>query len=189
MAWTLLALTAAMFAVGVAALTADHIDRWTRDTHGSASMVVYLGEGVDEARATALAVELGKLPGIERAQLVPAAQSAARLQQALGADSALLEGVELAGLPASVEVTLAPGVRDVIAMSPTLRALKGSPAVDDIIVEDGGSERIAGTPRRHRPPRARACSGNGCRRRSEWPTRARSPAARRSPRPSGTRRG
>jgi cell division transport system permease protein len=145
MAWTLLALTAAMFAVGVAALTADHIDRWTRDTHGSASMVVYLGEGVDEARATALAVELGKLPGIERAQLVPAAQSAARLQQALGADSALLEGVELAGLPASVEVTLAPGVRDVIAMSPTLRALKGSPAVDDIIVEDGGSERIAGT--------------------------------------------
>lgn len=145
MAWTLLALTAAMFAVGVAALTADHVDRWTRDTRGSASMVVYLGEGVDEARATALALELAKLPGIEHAQLVPASQSAARLQQALGADSALLEGVELASLPASVEVTLAPGVRDVIAMSPTLRALKGSPAVDDIIVEDGGSERVAGT--------------------------------------------
>lgn len=143
--WTLLALTAAMFAVGVAALTADHVDRWTRDTRGSASMVVYLGEGVDEAHASALAAELAKLPGIEHAQLVPAAQSAARLQQALGADSALLDGVELASLPASVEVTLAPGVRDVIAMSPTLRALKGSPAVDDIIVEDGGSERIAGT--------------------------------------------
>jgi cell division transport system permease protein len=134
-----------MFAVGVAALTADHVDRWTRDRHGSASMVVYLGEGVDEARATALAAELVKLPGIERAELVPSSQSAARLQQALGADSALLEGVELASLPASVEVTLAPGMRDVIAMSPTLRALKGSPGVDDIIVEDGGSERIAGT--------------------------------------------
>lgn len=145
MAWTLLALTAAMFAVGLAALTADHVDRWTRDRHGSASMVVYLGESVDEPRASALALELAKLPGIERAELVPAAQSAARLQQALGADSALLEGVELASLPASVEVTLAPGMRDVIAMSPTLRALKGSPAVDDIIVEDGGSERMVGT--------------------------------------------
>ncbi len=143
--WTLLALTAAMVAVGVAALAADHVDRWTRDRHGTASMVVYLGEGVDEARANALAVELAKLPGIERAELVPAVQSAARLQQALGADSALLEGVELSSLPASVEVTLAPGMRDVIAMSPTLRALKGSPAVDDIIVEDGGSERLAST--------------------------------------------
>lgn len=145
MVWTLIALTAALFAVGVAALAADHVDRWTRDRHGTASMVVYLGEGVDEARATALAAELAKLPGIEHAELVPAAQSAARLQQSLGADSALLEGIELASLPASVEVTLAPGMRDVIAMSPTLRALKGSAAVDDIIVEDGGSERIAST--------------------------------------------
>lgn len=143
--WTLLALTAAMFAVGIALLAAEHVDRWTRGRHGNASMVVYLGEGVDEARASALAVELAKLPGIVRAELVPAVQSAARLQQALGADSALLEGVELASLPASVEVTLAPGMRDVIAMSPTLRALEGSPAVDDIIVEDGGSERLAAT--------------------------------------------
>lgn len=143
--WTLLALTASLFAVGLAVLTADHIDRWTRGTHGSASMVVYLGEGVDEAHATALASELAKLPGIERAVLVPAAQSAARLQQALGADSALLEGVELQSLPASVEVTLAPGVRDVIAMSPTVRALRGSPAVDDIVVEDAGGERAADT--------------------------------------------
>jgi cell division transport system permease protein len=140
--WTLVALTAAMFAVGIAALAADHVDRWTRDRHGSASMVVYLGEGIDETRAQALAVELAKLRGIERAELVPAAQSAARLQQALGADSALLEGIELSSLPASVEVTLAPGMRDVIAMSPTLRALEGSPAVDDIVVEDGGSERL-----------------------------------------------
>jgi len=143
--WTILALTAALFAVGVAGLAADHLERWTIGRHGSASMVVYLGESVDEARASALAAELAKLPGIERAELVPAAQSAARLQKALGADSALLEGIELASLPASVEVTLAPGMRDVIAMSPTLRALEGSPSVDDIIVEDGGSEKLVAT--------------------------------------------
>jgi cell division transport system permease protein len=143
--WTLLAVTAALFAIGIAALAADHVDRWTRVARGGASMVVYLGDGVAEAQAAALATELTKLPGVERAELVPAAESAARLQQALGADSALLEGVDLAGLPASVEVTLAPGVRDVIAMSPTVRALRGTPGVDDIIVEDAGSERMAGT--------------------------------------------
>lgn len=143
--WTVLALTAALFAVGVAALTAIHVEKWTTAPRLSASMVVYLGDGVDDSQAQALAAELGKLPGVERAELVAAADSAARLQQALGADSALLEGVELASLPASVEVTLAPGVRDVIAMSPTMRALRGTPGVDDVVVEDAGAERVATT--------------------------------------------
>jgi cell division protein FtsX len=143
--WTMLALTAAWFAVGVAMLTALHVERWTRAPRLGASMVVYLADGVDEAQARALAVELAKLRGVERAELVSAADSAQRLQQALGADSALLEGVELASLPASVEVTLVPGVRDVIAMSPTVRALRGAPGVDDVIVEDAGAERLAGT--------------------------------------------
>ena len=143
--WTMVALTAALFAAGVAIVTALHVERWTAAPRLGASMVVYLGDGVDEARAQALALELAKMPGVERAELVAAADTAARLQQALGADSALLEGVELASLPASVEVTLAPGMRDVIAMSPTVRALRGTPGVDDVIVEDGGAERTLGT--------------------------------------------
>jgi cell division protein FtsX len=143
--WTMLALTAALFAVGVAGLTALHVEAWTRAPRLGASMVVYLGDGIEEANAQSLAAELAKLPGVERAELVTAADSAARLQQALGADSQLLEGVELASLPASVEVTLAPGVRDVIAMSPTVRALRGTPGVDDVIVEDAGADKVAGT--------------------------------------------
>ncbi|HEY5925173.1 MAG TPA: permease-like cell division protein FtsX [Kofleriaceae bacterium] len=141
----MLALTAALFAVGIAGLTAVHVEQWTRAPRLGASMVVYLGDGVDEAQAQGLAGELAKLPGVERAELITAGESAARLQQSLGADSALLEGVELASLPASVEVTLAPGVRDVIAMSPTVRSLRGTPGVDDVIVEDAGAERVAGT--------------------------------------------
>ncbi len=143
--WTMLAVSAAFFVLATSGLVAQHVDRWTRATHGGASMVVYLGEGVDEARARILAADLAKLPGVERSELVPATESAARLQQALGADAALLEDVELASLPASVEVTLAPGVRDVIAMSPTVRALRGTPGVDDIVLEDAGSERVAAT--------------------------------------------
>lgn len=143
--WTMLALTAALFAVGLAGLAALHVESWTSAPRLGASMVVYLGDGVDEARAQGLAAELAKLPGVERAELVTATDSAARLQQALGADAALLDGVELASLPASVEVTLAPGVRDVIAMSPTVRALRGTPGVDDVVVEDGGADRVIGT--------------------------------------------
>lgn len=141
--WTLLALTCALFAVGVAAVAADNVDRWAQRPGRGASMVVYLGEDVEPGRADSLLGELTKLPGVERAELVPSTESARRLQLALGADDALLDGVDLASLPASVEVTLAPGVRDVVAMSPTVRALRGVPGVADVVVEDAQDDRIA----------------------------------------------
>jgi cell division protein FtsX len=137
--WTLLALSSAMFVAGIAALTALAIDRFAAAHPGeSGNMVVYLGDGVDESRANALVMELRGLRGVEHAELVSAAESANRLRRALGSDPALLDGVDVASLPASVEVRLAPGVRDVVAMSPTLRALRGAPGVDDIVVDATG---------------------------------------------------
>lgn len=141
--WTLLALTCALFAAGISAVAADNVDRWAQRPGEGATMVVYLGEGVADARAQELMTELRALPGVEHAELVPPAESARRLQQALGADTSLLEGVELGSLPASVEVTLSPGVRDVVAISPTVRALRGAEGVDGVIVEDGGDDRMA----------------------------------------------
>lgn len=141
--WTQLALTSALFAVGIAAVAADNVDRWARRPAAGASMIVYLGEGVEEVRAHELVAELRALAGVERAELIAPAESARRLQQALGSDTALLEGVDLGSLPSSVEVTLAPGVRDVVAMSPTVRALRGAPGVDEVVVEDGGDDRVA----------------------------------------------
>jgi cell division transport system permease protein len=142
--WTLLALSCALFAVAIAATAATAIDRFAAAHPGSdGNMVVYLGEGVSEARATALVRELRALRGVVRAELVSGAESASRLSRALGSDPALLDGVDLASLPASVEVALAPGVREVVAMSPTVRALRGAPGVADVVVTDDEDERIA----------------------------------------------
>ena len=143
--WTTLALTCALFAVAVAGVAAASVDQWSADRPGSsASMVVYLGEGTTEARAQALVGELRAIRGVERAELVPATESARRLVTSLGSDAALLEGIDVAALPASVEVMLAPGVRDVVAMSPTVRALRGAPGVAEVIVEDTGEDRLSG---------------------------------------------
>ena len=87
---------------------------------------------------TSSSTQLGRVAGVERAELVAPADAAKRLERALGADAALLDGVDLASLPATVEVTLSPGVRDVISMSPLLGALRANPGVEDVIVEDGG---------------------------------------------------
>lgn len=141
--WTLLALTAALALVGVAAIAARCVDRWAQARPGaSATMVVYLDEGTADARATELVGELRALHGVERAELVSPAESARRLVQALGADATLLEGIDPASLPGSVEVKLAPGVREVVAMSPTVRALRGATGVADVVVEDAAQDKI-----------------------------------------------
>ncbi|MCW5806627.1 MAG: permease-like cell division protein FtsX, partial [Deltaproteobacteria bacterium] len=94
--------------------------------------------------ASALVAELRDLPGVQAADLVPSAETAKRLVAALGSDQALLEGVDVATLPASVEVRLAPGVRDVVAMSPTVRALRGAPGVADVVVEEERRDHAGG---------------------------------------------
>ncbi|MEO8705137.1 MAG: permease-like cell division protein FtsX [Kofleriaceae bacterium] len=143
--WTTLALTCALFAVAVAGVAATSVDRWALDRPGStASMVVYLDAGTTDPRARSLVDELRALRGVERAELVGPAESGRRLVATLGADAALLEGVDVSALPASVEVTLAPGVRDVVAMSPTVRALRAAPGVADVVVDDPSEDRIAG---------------------------------------------
>ena len=117
--WTMLALIAALFLAGAAGITAASIDRWADAHPGSGgALVVYLGDDVAPARAQGLLGELRGLRGVERAELIPAAESARRLTRALGGDQALLDGIDPESLPASVELTLAPGVRDVVAMSP-----------------------------------------------------------------------
>ncbi len=143
--WTTLALTCALLAVAIAGVAATNVDRWAAERPGSrASMVVYLGEGVAEPRARELVSELRALPGVEAAVLVPASESGRRLVKSLGSDEALLDGIDIAALPASVEVTLAPGVGDVVAMSSTVRALRGSPSVADVVVDNADDDRISG---------------------------------------------
>lgn len=134
--WTLLALTCAMLAVGVAALVAANIDRWTSKApapEATANMVVYLGDDVTEPRAAELAAELRSIAGVEHVELVTQAESRKRLLQALGDERTLLDGIDVATLPASIEIRLAAGVQDVVAMSPTVRALRSSPGVADVV--------------------------------------------------------
>lgn len=147
--WTLAQLACAVFLVGLAALAAISIERWAaHHPAGGGGLVVYLGESIDEAQTTALVAELRQLPGVQRAELVSARESAHRLALALGGDAALLDGVDVASLPASLELSLAPGVGDVAALSPTVRALRGTPGVADVIVEPAaavsGDDRLAG---------------------------------------------
>lgn len=142
--WTLFGLTCALFVVGAAAIAAASVDRWASARPGaSASMVVYLDNATPERQA-ALTGELRALQGVTSVELVPAEESARRLVSSLGAEAALLEGVDVTSLPASIEVRLAPGVRDVVMMSPTVRALTQSPNIVEVAIESAEENKIAG---------------------------------------------
>lgn len=134
--WALVAAVSALVIAGAALVVADNLSAVAPPQTGGGSMVVYLGEGVSDEAARQLAAQLARVTGVDKAELVAPAEAAKRLERALGADAALLDGVDLASLPATVEATLSPGVRDVIAMSPILSALRATPGVDDVIVED-----------------------------------------------------
>jgi len=133
--WTLAAATCALFVIGAVALAATRLSANAAQHDAPASVVVYLGDGVEPELATQLVDRLRAVRGVERAELVPAAESARRLEQALVGHDALLDGVERASMPASVELVLAPGVRDVLAMSPLLAQLRGLTGVDDVEVD------------------------------------------------------
>lgn len=146
--WTLLAATCAFVIGGATLLLRDGAGTWWRDRSNGGSMVLYLGDGIGETAGQQLAAQLATIPGVLHAELVPAAESATRLAQALAAEAALLEGIDLAGLPPSIEVELAPGARDVIAISPALRALRDAPGVVDVVVEADDHDIDTGAIRR-----------------------------------------
>src|SRR6185437_10613913 len=86
------------------------------------------------ARADAIAAQLRATSGVETVEVVAPAEAARRLRTALGGKDDLLAGVDDSALPLSLEITLAPGVRDVAAASPLVDALRAADGVEDVEV-------------------------------------------------------
>jgi cell division transport system permease protein len=141
-AWATVGVIAAALVFGAALIAARNLDRWADDWRGGATMVVYLQPGAAPERGQAIAAELGAIAGVVRAELVPAEEAARRLHAALGADDALLAGVDPGALPASVELVLEPGAREVVAASPLFATLRGADAVDSVELVGEWDDRI-----------------------------------------------
>jgi cell division transport system permease protein len=130
--WAIAAVAAAAIAFGAAQLVARNLDRWASGWRGGATMVVYLAPMVSPDRARAITTELDAIDGVVAAELVTADDANHRLREALGDAGELLDGVDPAALPASIELVLEPGAREVVAASPLIAALRSSDAVDDV---------------------------------------------------------
>jgi cell division transport system permease protein len=118
--------------VGVVQLTAVNVRRLAAGWGADVQMTVYLEDGTAPSRAQKIAGALAKLPGVVGVRAVDGHQAWERLRRSLGARADLLDGVEEGFLPASIEVTLKPGVVDVLRAHPAFERLKRTPGVEDV---------------------------------------------------------
>ncbi len=132
--WAIAAVAAALVGVAATRLAAAEVAAWSHGVRAQASMVVYLDEGASPEQAAALADRLRQTGGVDQVAVIGSADASDRLRAALGAHDELLEGVDPASLPISLEITLAPGVTDIAAASPVVAELRAAGGVEDVEV-------------------------------------------------------
>jgi cell division transport system permease protein len=118
--------------LGVVVLAAANVARLSGSWGRGVQMVVYLAEGTTPERARDVAGALSGVAAVERVDYVPPDEALSRLKGSLGDRQDLLDGVEVGFLPASLEVTLAPGARSVAAASPLVDKLRRSAGVEEV---------------------------------------------------------
>lgn len=128
--------------VGVVVLTARNVRRLGAGWGADAQMIVYLEDGVAPARAEQLAAALGRLPGVTGVRRVDAHQAWQRLRRSLDTRSQLLAGVEEGFLPASIEVSLKPGVAEVLRAHPAFERLEHAAGVDEVEILGDWAARL-----------------------------------------------
>jgi cell division protein FtsX len=128
--------------VGVVELAALNVRHLSQGWGGDVQMTVYLEDGVTPARAGKVAAALAKLPGVVGVRSVDAHEAWGRLQRSLGARADLLDGVEESFLPASIEVSLKPGVAEVLRAHPAFERLRHTAGVEDVELMGNWASRL-----------------------------------------------
>jgi cell division transport system permease protein len=126
------AIAVAVLLVALVHLAATNVREMTAVWGGGVQMVIYLEDDATRDRADAIAGALTQLPAVERIAYVSPEAAHERLRGALGEHGSLLEGVEVGLLPASLEVELSEGVRDVATVHPVIGKLRGTPGVESV---------------------------------------------------------
>ena len=134
--------------LGLAHVAARNLDSITGRMAG-AHMIVYLDDGVSDEHARAIAQALARLPAVEQQTYIDQRQAYERLQATLGAmaehselASDAMKGIDVTMLPASIEVVLADGVRDVAMLEPVVRRLEAVPGVESVEVTGDWIDRV-----------------------------------------------
>jgi cell division transport system permease protein len=131
---------------GGARLGTRTVARWGAFASQNIHLIAYFAEDVDEAAALGLRDILRRAPGVAQVTLVEPAQALARLRasaQSFAADSKVLDGLEPAYFPHSLEISLTPAA-DLSARARDLASrLRAVPGVAEVDGMTSGLARLA----------------------------------------------
>jgi cell division transport system permease protein len=135
-------IAASLVLVGAVELCARNVGRLRESWGGNVQMTVYLEDGLSSARVQQIADALGHLPGVTAVHAVDPHEAYERLRRSLGPRGDLLAGVEEGYLPASLEVSLKPGVAQMIRVHPAFERLRHAAGVEDVDLLGDFGERL-----------------------------------------------
>jgi len=127
------AVAAAFALLAGTAVVAQNLSSLTHVWSGGAGMIVYFADGVDQARAGAVARALDSLPAVERVTYVPPERGLERMRELFAADPEVARDLEVGLVPASLEVELAAGTLEVARAHPIVQRLERTPEVDEVV--------------------------------------------------------
>ena len=139
---TVCAVAAALACVGLARLVSNNVRQLTEEWGHGVQMIVYLEDGVTDDRAGEIAGVLNELPAVEAVTYVPPEQALEHLRGSLDGHVDLTEGLEQGMLPASLEVSLARGTRNVASAGPVITRLERIPGIESVEFLGAWAERL-----------------------------------------------
>jgi cell division transport system permease protein len=129
--------------VGLVHLVARNLETMSTSWGGTAHMVVYMEAGATPEQTGHIAAVLERLPAVERVAQVPPEAALERLRQSMGEHEALLEGLGPDMLPASLEVTLGAGIKDVARAHPLIERLESTVGVEEVVFVGDWADKLA----------------------------------------------
>ena len=128
---TLIVLTAALAVLGMVGLLYANVEHLGQIWLSNTTLSLFLKSGLDDAGRQGLLARVTAQPQVQRAQLVSPREGLQQLAERLGADHALMQGLDEGVLPYVIDVEVSVDYRK--RLGEFARQFRGLPGVEDVV--------------------------------------------------------
>lgn len=137
---TLLMLTAALAVLGMVGLLYVNVEHLGRLWLSNTTLSLFLKGGLDEAARQELLGQVKANPLVQRAQLVSPREGLQQLAERLGADHALMQGLDESALPYAIDIEVGVDYRK--RLGEAARQFRTLPGVEDVVYSERLLEKV-----------------------------------------------
>jgi cell division transport system permease protein len=137
---TLLMLTAALAVLGMVGLLYVNVEHLGRLWLSNTTLSLFLNGGLDDTARQELLGQVQANPLVQRAQLVSPREGLQQLAERLGADHALMQGLDESALPYAIDIEVAVDYRK--RLGEAARQLRALPGVEDVVYTERLLEKV-----------------------------------------------